>query len=153
MPQLFLGNALCAVAASGKLVLPLFARGGFTTSSTIMVGVHETDNCLVGYRREHAETLAADCLRRRLAEEAALSIAHHSRARRIFGFVQECPCSGRGELKLPPMMRRRTRIGDTALIVGAGETFEIWNPQLALESADPELAELAGFHLEYAMAS
>lgn len=152
MPRLFLGNSLCAVAPSGKLVLPLFARGGLTTSSLIMIGVHETDNCLVGYRREHAEALAADCLRRRL-EEPAAPTAHHSRARRIFGFVQECPCSGRGELKLPPMMRRRTRIGDSALIVGAGETFELWNPRLALESADPELAELAGFHLEYAMAS
>jgi len=152
MPQLFLGNALCAVAPSGRIVLPLFARGGFTTNTQIMIGVHETDNCLVGYRRDHAETLAADC-QRRIAAEPAQSMAHHSRARRIFGFVQECACSGRGELKLPPMMRRRTRIDDVALVVGTGETFEIWNPHLALDSGDPDLADLAGFHLEFAQAS
>jgi DNA-binding transcriptional regulator/RsmH inhibitor MraZ len=48
---------------------------------------------------------------------------------------------------LPPMMRRRSRIGDRALFIGAGGNFEVWNPQLAREAADEEVRALAEFAL------
>jgi MraZ protein len=46
------------------------------------------------------------------------------------------------------MMRRKGKIEDLALFVGAGGTFEIWNPKIALESGDPDLRELAAYRLE-----
>ncbi len=45
-------------------------------------------------------------------------------------------------------MRRRARIGDLALVLGTGDVFEIWSPCAALESDDPNLADLAAFHLD-----
>jgi MraZ protein len=46
------------------------------------------------------------------------------------------------------MMRRKGRIEELALFVGVGGTFEIWNPQLALESGDEDLQALAAYRLE-----
>ena len=45
-------------------------------------------------------------------------------------------------------MRKRGQIEDLALFVGTGGTFEIWNPQLALQSEDDGLRELAAELLE-----
>lgn len=148
--RLFIGNGLCAVGAWGRLILPLFVRSSLalrSDSGTILVGAHETDSCLVAYDREFARQLAADARRRRIAEEATDPAAHHVRARRIFGFVEEAALDARGRIALPPMLRRRARIGDAALLVGAGGGFEIWSPHAALASGDPLLAELAAFHL------
>jgi MraZ protein len=48
------------------------------------------------------------------------------------------------------MMRRKGDIGDLALFLGAGETFQIWNPKLLL--AEPRIPEdmkdIARFRLE-----
>ena len=34
------------------------------------------------------------------------------------------------------MMRRKGEIGDLALFLGTGETFQIWNPELLLEDRE-----------------
>lgn len=154
--HLFIGNAICAVDAKGAMVLPAFVRATLarrTDARLILIGSHATDRCLVAYDPAHARTLASDCRRRRIAEEATAPNDHHVRERRIFGFVEQVGFDSRGAAMLPPMMRRRARIDDTALVIGTGGAFEIWSPQLALESDDPDLRELAAFHLDYQQAA
>jgi MraZ protein len=48
------------------------------------------------------------------------------------------------------MMRRKGEIGDLALFLGTGETFQIWNPELLLaDSRIPaDLKDIARFRLE-----
>ena len=46
-----------------------------------------------------------------------------------FGATEEVPYDSSGRIVLPPMMRRKGGIEDLALFLGAGETFQIWNPQ------------------------
>jgi MraZ protein len=48
------------------------------------------------------------------------------------------------------MMRRKGGIDDLALFLGAGETFQIWNPKLFLaEATIPEdMKDIARFRLE-----
>lgn len=133
----------------GRLILPQFARTAFalrSDSKTLLVGVHETDPCLILYDRVFARALACDVRRRRIAEEATDPSAHHARARSVFGFVEQVEVDSRGRIALPPMMRRRARIEDSALIVGTGGSLEIWSPEAALGSGDPMLAELVDFH-------
>ena len=147
----FIGNALCALYG-GQLTLPAFARLAIARrgdARTIFIGAHENDPCLVGYDRSFAAALAADCRRRRAAIETSAPNAHHARERRIFGFVESVDFDETGRIALPPMLARRARIGATALIVGAGDSFEIWNPELALEASDPGLRELAALCLEF----
>lgn len=136
--------------------MPAFVRGTLSRRSDarmIFAGVHESDSCLVAYDLGFVRSLAIDFTRRRIAEEAAAPLAHHARARRAFGLVEELLLEAGGAIRLPAILQRRARIGKIALIVGTGGAFEIWNPDLALESGDCGLSELAAFHLEIQQAA
>ena len=67
-----------------------------------------------------------------------------------FAATEEVPYDSSGRIVFPPMMRRKGQIGDLALFLGTGETFQIWNPQLLLdEPRIPEdLKDIARFRLE-----
>jgi DNA-binding transcriptional regulator/RsmH inhibitor MraZ len=148
----FIGNALCAVDGRGRLVLPPFVRSALSRRSDarlIFAGCHESDPCLVAYDRSFARTLAFDCRRLRLRDASMAAEVHHARARRTFGYVEQLALDSHGKVALPPMLLRRARIERSALVIGTGGAFEIWNAQSALESGDPDLSELAAFHLEY----
>ena len=64
--------------------------------------------------------------------------------------TEEVPYDSSGRILFPPMMRRKGQIGDLALFLGTGETFQIWNPDLLLK--DPripeDLKDIARFRLE-----
>jgi MraZ protein len=148
--HLFSGSALCAIDRRGTLVLPRFVRTTLARRSdgrAMLVGAHECDPCLIAYDRAFARILHADSERRRIAEEGSAPLASHSRLRRIFGFAEEVGLDEGGRVVLPPMMRRRARIDSFVLLVGTGGAFEIWSPQAGLEHEDPELRDLAAFHL------
>jgi MraZ protein len=153
LEHLFNGSALTAVDAKGRLSVPAFIRSVIERRSdarAVVIGPHEIANCLTGYDRGYARILHAENERRRLNEEAAGGSAetHFARARRTFGLTEDVPYDTSGRIILPPMMRRKGQIDDLALFVGIGGTFEIWNPQLALQSGDADLRELAAFRLE-----
>jgi MraZ protein len=121
---------------------------GSSSAGVVTLGAHESDPCLTAYEPGHAPVLQAELERRRLRDEAAGAGTdkHHMRARRAFGFVEDAEVEG-DRLALPPMMRMRGRIGELVLFVGTGATFEIWNPEVALEEGDEGLRELAGYRL------
>ncbi|MEA1014031.1 division/cell wall cluster transcriptional repressor MraZ [Sphingosinicella sp. LY1275] len=116
----------------------------------VLFAPHETDPCVSAFDRLHASLLHADTERRRIADEQAgvAPAAHHARTRRLFGLGEEAEFDGRGRLMLPPMARRRSGITSQALFVGAGGSFEVWNPEAALASEDAALRDLAAFHLD-----
>jgi DNA-binding transcriptional regulator/RsmH inhibitor MraZ len=147
----FIGNAYCIVDGGGRLTLPPFVRGTLSRRSDarlIFVGCHDSDPCLIGYDRSFARTLAMDCRRQRMRAEADAESQWNARVRRAFGFVERVELDTRGKVVLPPMMLRRARIEHGALVIGTGGAFEIWNPQQALDAGDPDLSELAAFHLD-----
>lgn len=156
MHHLFTGNALCGVDKAGRLILPAFVRATLARRSdrqAILVGAHEHDPCLVGYDPDHVDRVAEDLRRRRLLDEISAPGAHDPRARRAFGFLEEAGLDRAGAILLSPMMRRRARIDDLALVLGTGDVFEIWSPGVALDGGDPGLAELAAFHLDHPKAA
>jgi MraZ protein len=147
------GSALNAVDAKGRLSVPAFIRAMIERRSpekVIVLGKHEAESCLIGYDANYKRTVLADVNRRKLRdEEHNIDLrAHHARNRRAFGLTESCAWDSSGRIILPPMMRRVGGIEELVLFVGAGETFELWNPQRALESGDPDLAELAAYRLE-----
>lgn len=153
LEHLFNGSALTAVDAKGRLSVPAFIRGVIERRSdakAVVIGAHELDPCLTAYDRGYARHLHAENERRRLSEEAAggSAEAHFARTRRTFGLTEDVPYDSSGRIILPPMMRRKGQIEDLALFVGAGGTFEIWNPHVALKSGDADLRELAAYRLE-----
>jgi MraZ protein len=150
--QLFSGSALGEVAPNGAVRLPEFVRRVIERRSAaerLVLGVHESDPCVTAHASGQWPAIEAEIERRRLRDEAAgaPSSAHHQRARRAFGLAEEAAADRRGRILLPELMRRRGRIGGLALFVGTGASFEIWNPDVALETGDEELRELAEFRL------
>jgi len=153
LEHLFNGSALNAVDAKGRLSVPAFIRGVVERRSdarAIIVGTHEVDPCLTAYDRGYGRILQSEIERRRLIEEAQEGEpqSHFSRARRVFGLTEDVPYDPSGRIILPPMMRRRGRIEELALFVGAGGTFEIWNPYVALKNGEDDLRDLAAYRLE-----
>jgi MraZ protein len=85
----------------------------------------------------HLADLRDRAERRRLAEEDRGEDArgHYHRMRRTFGLSERMP-RGDNSIRIPAAMRHLGRIDDLALFVGAGDSFEIWNPDLAMQSDD-----------------
>jgi DNA-binding transcriptional regulator/RsmH inhibitor MraZ len=151
-----MGSALCAVEPDGGLVLPSFVRAPLALRSdgtTILLGSHETDVCLAGYDPAQALELQQECRRRRIEEEVSHPAACHARARRVFGLLHAVPVDGEGRCVLPDLLRRRARIRDTALVVGTGESFEIWGLQVALYGNDGGMRALAALSVEISQAA
>ena len=149
--HLFNGSALTAVDAKGRLSVPAFIRGVIERRSgtkAAFIGMQEGAPCLNAYDSTYSKALHLENERLRLAEAAENPGAALSRNRRAFSFTEEVPYDTSGRIILPPLLRRRGRIEDLALFLGVGATFEIWNPRLAIESGDPDLAELATYRLE-----
>ncbi len=147
---LFSGSALGRVDAAGLVVLPAFVRRVIERrceAPWVVFGAHESDPCLSGYDEGYEAVLYAELRRQRLRDErgGASAPGHHARARRTFGLVERASFDSAGRVLLPPMMRRKGAIRDRALFVGAGGSFEIWNPDLAREASDVALRELAEF--------
>ena len=67
-----------------------------------------------------------------------------------FAATEEVPYDSSGRIVFPPMMRRKGKLEDLALFLGAGETFQVWNPtQLLGDARVPEdLKDIARFRLE-----
>lgn len=145
--HVFSGNALCPVAADGGTILPhfiietLYRRGG---GRRLLFGAHEDDPCINGYDEAHQSRLQEDVERRRLTDEmrGVSPELHHRRARRVFGSVEGADIGEGGQTVLPTWARRRGRIGDRALFVGTGASFEVWDPETALAAGGEEMREL-----------
>jgi DNA-binding transcriptional regulator/RsmH inhibitor MraZ len=150
--HLFSGNALGAVDGQGRVRLPVFILREMERSgecSRLIFGVHEKDPCLTGYGPKLKLRLHGELERRRLRDEEAGRPAddHHARARRTFGLVEEASWDEGGTVRLPPLARRRGRIGERILFIGAGTSFEMWDPAVALAEGDEEVREVAQYRL------
>jgi len=151
MGSLFLGCALCEVDADGNVLLadPMARSLGLPAADEpLFLSTHERDHCLVGYAKSHLGEIRTRTERWRLADEDAGRDMrlHHERMRRLFGIVEVAPRSESG-LMLPAVMRHLGGIESIALIVGAGDRFEIWNPQIAVAHTDGRFRELATFQM------
>jgi MraZ protein len=148
LEHLFSGSALCAVTEDGSLVLPDFARAVLarrSDSRQVTFGRHEADPCLIGYDPQYGRLIHADLDRRRLVETGE----NRPSTRRAFGQAEEASLDQSGLISIPAMLRHLGQIELSALLIGAGGIFEIWNPQVALESGDESLSQIAGWRLRH----
>jgi MraZ protein len=150
--HIFSGNALSALDEEGRVRLPAFIlreMARHRDAGRLLFGAHEKDPCVTGYGPALRPRLHAEIERQRLRDEALGRPldAHHARARRTFGLVEEACYDEDGRLTLPPLARRRGGLGRDILFVGAGSHFELWDPSLALAGGDDELREVAEYRL------
>jgi len=113
---------------------------------------HESFPALSAYDPAYAALKHAKLERLLEKEEtnAQAQLEYQQRNLMAFAATEEVPYDSSGRVLLPPMMRSKGRIEDLALFLGAGETFQVWNPHLFLAAADiPEdMKDIARFRLE-----
>ena len=81
---------------------------------------------------------------------AQAQLEYQQRNLMAFAATEEVPYDSSGRIVLPPMMRRNGRIEELALFLGAGETFQIWNPALLLKDdrIPEDMKDVARYRLE-----
>ena len=155
LEHLFQGSALNAVDAKGRVSVPAFLRSVIERrgdARTIVLAKHEVFPCLSAYDPAFAALKYAKL--ERLAEkeetQASSELDQARRALMAFGATEEVPYDSSGRILIPPMMRRKGGIDDLALFIGAGETFQLWNPRAFLKDKNvPEdMKDIARFRLE-----
>jgi len=146
----FTGKWLNAVDAKGRVSVPASLRkivnARTPESKALMLARHERDQCIAGFDRSYV-ALAYQDLRARQAADLAAGRPTDGRfalSGNLFGSMEEIAMDGSGRIILPPGLRRRAQITDTAMFVGVGETFEIWSPEVALNTPErPDVREFA----------
>jgi MraZ protein len=160
LEHLFQGSALNAVDAKGRVSIPAFLRAVIERrgeTKTIVLAKHENFPCLSAYDPAYA-ALKHSKLERLLEKEETnpdAALEYQQRNLMAFGATEEVPYDSSGRILMPPMMRRKGQIDELVLFLGAGETFQVWNPDLLLD--DPripeDLKDIARYRLEERRAS
>ena len=155
LEHLFQGSALNAVDAKGRVSVPAFLRSVIERrgdARTIVLAKHESFPCLSAYDPAYAALKHAKIERLFEKQESDPDAALEYQQRNLMAFAatEEVPYDSSGRIVLPPMMRRKGEIADLALFLGAGETFQVWNPDLLM--AEPgipdDMKDIARFRLE-----
>lgn len=155
LEHLFQGSALNAVDAKGRVSVPAFLRSVIERrgdAKTIVLAKHDAFSCLSAYDPGYAALKHAKIERQFEKDELnpEAELAYQARTLMAFGATEEVPYDSSGRIVLPPMMRAKGDIGELALFLGAGETFQIWNPKLFLRDkrVPEDLKDIARFRLE-----
>ena len=155
LEHLFQGSALNAVDAKGRVSVPAFLRSVIERrgdARNIVLAKHEAFPALSAYDPAYAALKHAKLERlfEKQEGDADAALDYQQRNLMAFAATEEVPYDSSGRIVLPPMMRRKGEIQELALFLGAGETFQVWNPSLFLK--DPRVPEdmkdIARFRLE-----
>ncbi len=149
-PDYFHGYALNAIDAKSRLSIPANFRDVILARSdtrAVVLAISEYSPCLVGYDSRRSAKLQAD-LETRFAGD--YSPARDAQARLAFGASEHLGMEETGRIILSPTLKDMGELERYAFFLGAGDYFEIWNPQLLLESAglDPRLARIVRGQLD-----
>lgn len=152
----FHGHALNAVDAKGRVSVPASFRnvidrrarraaqaGEPLDEKILMIGRHREGGRLQAFDATYSQTLFRQVEERvaHLSGEEKIAALDAAQAE-AFGNTTEVSFDGAGRMVLPPLLRRRGGIEGLALFWGAGQTFQIWNPQRFRERFADDAAQL-----------
>lgn len=133
----FLGSYRHSLDAKGRVSLPAPFRHGSDAEGFVLVRAHP--DALTLYPDDRWEEVAADLaeLRRRQPRKRHMVLRLTANAHRIVPDAQ-------GRMLIPERLREEVGLDDEALIVGALDRIEIWQPERfdQLGASDEEFDEL-----------
>lgn len=131
---IYIGSVLQSVDRKGRVAIPADFRAAIEANSAakiVMVAFHDRLPCLRAFDALWARDTEAD-FRKRLADGAdPAKIAAEREA--IFGEVEQAQFDPSGRFNLSDFLRQEVGITDRAMFMGAGNTFNIWSPQVLIE--------------------
>ncbi|OGO61243.1 MAG: division/cell wall cluster transcriptional repressor MraZ [Chloroflexi bacterium RBG_19FT_COMBO_48_23] len=119
---MFLGEYEYKVDNKGRLPLPPKFRQELRGELVLTKGL---EKCIVVYPAEEWHKIA-DTLSSRVVPSSKFRTMN----RAMFGTAFSLSLDGQGRIALPSLLHSAAEIGDTAIVVGANNCIEIWNPIL-----------------------
>ncbi|MBX9795271.1 MAG: division/cell wall cluster transcriptional repressor MraZ [Sphingomonas sp.] len=137
MKGIYQGYALQLVDDKGRVAIPSSLRATLVArnpagidpkdASTVVIGMHESDPCLIGYDAGFAERLHTD-LAERARAHAGADGAPRAQILRSGMAAEALAFDASGRFIMPGFPRKRVKIGKYAFFYGMGDHFEIWDP-------------------------
>lgn len=141
---LYSGPAIAAIDDKGRLAVPANLRnsipsddGDAKAGRTLCVTRHERSACLIAFGQDRLKKML-DAVERE--EEIALARGEDynrdAANRRKFGLVETVTLDGSGRFIVPPFLKDVGKLDRQVFFHGAGEYFELWDPEVLLASDD-----------------
>lgn len=153
--DIYKGYALQQIDAKGRVAIPAFLRDTLTAcntrfddkdSASIILAMHETDPCLIGYDRDYDSRLLAE-LSQRARTHAGNDGAPKSLILREAMLSDTVPFDVSGRFIMPPFYREELELRRYAFFMGLGDYFEIWDPGKLVDcaTAAPKMKSVVRF--------
>jgi MraZ protein len=120
---MLLGEYEYKVDNKGRLPLPTKFRQEFSNGLVLTRG---PEPCIFVYTQEEFNKLANTLSSDQIVAKSKMRKLNRS----IFGSAFDLSMDGQGRIAIPHSLRESAKIGDAAVIVGAGKWIELWNPDL-----------------------
>jgi MraZ protein len=117
---MFHGEFSHTIDDKGRLTLPAKLRADFAAGLVVTRGA---DHCLCIYTKAEWDKVSAKITEMPYAEAAARNFS-----RFMFSGANELEPDKQGRILLPTYLRAYARLGEEAIISGAGDWLEVWNP-------------------------
>ena len=128
---MFFGEYEYRIDDKGRLLLPPKFRGEFKQGVVLTKGI---EKCITVYPAVEWQKLADTLAAHKLTPSKLRTLN-----RSIFAEAFSLSLDGQGRIALPFPLRQHAGIGDIAIVAGANNYLELWNPKLwNLEKASAE---------------
>ncbi len=119
--MVFFGEYIVSFTAPGRIVLPKKIRERLKGNTFILT--KGFDFCLAGYDKEEWEDKAKELLNVSLLDKEELD-----KRRFIFSSAVYIEIDSQGRFVIPKNLLLYAGLKDSAVVVGVGDHFEIWDP-------------------------
>jgi len=118
---MFLGEYKHNLTKGNRLALPSKIRGEIETSEIVLAQGFET--CILGYQKTTWEEISKTELVKPVSEAEARKIR-----RQLFSGAILVEIDQQGRIVIPKNLLDYAKVKTEAVVIGAGDHFEIWNP-------------------------
>jgi MraZ protein len=119
----FRGVAQLSLDSKGRLAVPSRFRDAITARcSGHLVVTADSDHCLLVYPQPDWEPIE-----QKLMALSSFNPQIRELQRRLVGYAEDVVMDATGRILVPPALRRYAQLDKTAVLVGQGNKFELWN--------------------------
>ena len=119
---MFLGQFTHTIDDKGRITIPVRFRDSLSSGAVVTQGYERN---LMVYTTESFQRLASSASSLTTTDPEARAVR-----RVIFGRASDVGLDSTGRILIPPFLREYARLENDAVLVGAGEYFEIWDQQI-----------------------
>ena len=118
---MFLGQYQLSFSGKGRIVLPRKIRQELNGGNLIILS-RGFENCIWGFSSQNFEQEARKTLESSVTEERARYLRRY-----LFSGSESVELDSQGRFIIPTALLDYASVGESAVIIGTGDHFEIWN--------------------------